>query len=260
VIYNRLLLALSIPLILALTVPVSADALASIMAAKIIKVAVPQDFPPFGFVGPDQQLQGYDIDMADLIAKALGVRTERIPVTSADRIAYVQTHRADIVISSLGKTPEREKVIDFSVAYAPFFSGVFGTKDIRVDKPADLAGTTVAVTRGAVEDQSLSNLAPASASIKRFDSNNATIAAFLSGQVDLIATGNTVSAVIAERNPERAPLLKFLIKDSPCYVGLKKGEPALRSRLNAIIAKAKADGELEMLSEKWLKAPLPSGF
>ena len=81
-----------------------------------------------------------------------------------------------------------------------------------------------------------------------------------SGQVDLIATGNTVAAAIASKNPDRAPVLKFVIKDSPCYVGMNKEEAALKAKINAIIAKAKADGELTKLSMKWLKAPLPPGF
>ena len=100
------------------------------MKAKVIKVAVPQDFAPFGSAGPDLKPVGYDIDMANLIGKELGVKVEIIPVTSANRIPYLQTKKAHIVISSLGKNPEREKVIDFSNAYAPFFSGVYGTKDL----------------------------------------------------------------------------------------------------------------------------------
>jgi polar amino acid transport system substrate-binding protein len=258
--YTRLLPALLALVALTSGMPAQADELASIMAAKVIKVAVPQDFAPFGSAGLDLKPQGYDIDMANLIAKALGVRAELIAVSSANRIAYLQTHKADIVISSLGKNAEREKVIDFSDAYAPFFSGVFGTKDIAVTKVAELSGKTVGATRGAIEEQELSKIAPADATIKRFEDNNATIAAFVSGQVDLIATGNTVAAFVAERNPQRAPMLKFVIKDSPCYVGLNKDEPALKSKLNAIIAQAKADGEIEKLSEKWLKAPLPPGF
>ena len=243
-----------------LSVPAQADGLDTIMSAKVIKVAVPQDFAPFGSAGLDLKPQGYDIDMANLIAKALGVKAEIIAVTSANRIPYLQTHKADIVISSLGKNAEREAVIDFSNAYAPFFSGVFGTKDIAVKSAADLKGKTIGATRGAIEEQALSSSAPADATIKRFEDNNATISAFVSGQVDLIATGNTVAAAIAEKNPGRAPVLKFVIKDSPCYVGLNKGEPKLMAKLNEIIAKAKADGELEKFSEKWLKNPLPPGF
>ena len=240
--------------------PGLADGLDSIMAAKVIKVAVPQDFAPFGSAGLDLKPHGYDIDMANLIAKALGVKVEIIAVTSANRIPYLQTHKADIVISSLGKNAEREKVIDFSAAYAPFFSGVFGTKEIKVASVDDLKGKTIGATRGAIEEQELTKLAPADATIKRFEDNNATIAAFVSAQVDLIATGNTVAAAIAEKVPARAPALKFVIKDSPCFIGLNKDEPKLLARLNEIIAQLKASGEIAKLSEKWLKAPLPPGF
>jgi polar amino acid transport system substrate-binding protein len=234
------------------------DALDDIMKAKLIKVAVPQDFAPFGSAGPDLKPQGYDIDMANLIGEALGVKVEIVPVTSANRIPYLQTKRADIIISSLGKNPEREKVIDFTIAYAPFYSGVFGAKDVAVAKVDELAGKTVGATRGAIEEQELSKMAPASATIKRYEDNNATIAAFISGQVDLIATGNVVAASIAEKNPARAPVSKFVIKSSPCYVGLNKEEPKLLAKLNEIIAKAKASGALAKISEKWLKAPLPA--
>ncbi|MDB5570308.1 MAG: amino acid transporter substrate-binding protein [Hyphomicrobiales bacterium] len=237
-----------------------ADALDAIIKAKTIKIAVPQDFAPFGSAGPDLKPVGYDVDMANLIGKELGVTVEIIAVTSANRIPYLQTKKADLVISSLGKNAEREKVIDFSVAYAPFFSGVYGTSALAVSKAEDLAGKTVGATRGAIEEQELTKTAPSTATIKRYEDNNATIAAFISGQVDLIATGNTIAAVIAEKSPARAPAMKFVIKDSPCFIGLNKDEPALLAKVNEIVAKAKASGELGKISEKWLKAPLPAGF
>jgi polar amino acid transport system substrate-binding protein len=240
--------------------PASADALADIQKAKVIKVAVPQDFAPFGSAGIDMKPVGYDIDMANYIAEQLGVKAEIVPVTSANRVPYLQTKKVDLVISSLGKNAEREKVIDFTVAYAPFFSGVYGLKADTTAKADDLAGKTVGATRGAIEEQELSKNAPASATIKRYEDNNATISAFISGQVDLIATGNTVAASIAEKSPSRKPELKFVIKNSPCYVGLNKDEPALLAKVNEVIAKAKSDGTLAKLSEKWLKAPLPAEF
>lgn len=235
-----------------------ADALADITARGTIRVAVPQDFPPFGSVGTDMAPMGYDIDMANLIAEKLGVKTELVPVTSANRIPYLQTNKVDLVISSLGKNAEREAVIDFSAAYAPFFNGVFAPADIAVTKAEELSGKTIGVTRGAVEDLELTKIVPADATIKRYEDNNGTISAFLSGQVEVVATGNVVAAAILARNPPKRPEMKFLIKNSPCYIGLNKNEPALLEKVNGIIAAAKTDGALGGISQKWLGAALPA--
>lgn len=236
---------------------VHADALDDILKNKVLKVAVPQDFPPFGSVGPDLKPVGYDIDMAKLIAQELGVILEIIPVSSANRIPYLTTKKVDLVISSLGKNAEREKVIDFSEAYAPFYNGVFGMANQSVGKAEDLAGKTVGVTRGAIEDLELTKIAPASATIKRFEDNNTTISAFLSGQVGLIATGNVVAASISEKQPNKKLDFKFFIKNSPCYIGLNKNEAKLLERVNAIIAKSKQDGGLNRIAEKWMKIKRP---
>ncbi|KJF71637.1 transporter substrate-binding domain-containing protein [Agrobacterium arsenijevicii] len=240
-----------------LSAPVKADALADITARGTLRVAVPQDFPPFGSVAADMTPQGYDIDMAKLIADKLGVKVELVPVTSANRVPYLQTNKVDLVISSLGKNAEREKVIDFSDAYAPFFNGVFGPADVAISKAEDLKGKTIAVTRGAVEDLELTKVAPSDATIKRYEDNNGTISAFLSGQVEVVATGNVVAAAILAKNPPKRPELKFLIKNSPCYIGLNKNEPALLEKVNATVAAAKADGSLNAIAAKWLGQDLP---
>ena len=224
--------------------------------------SVPGDptFPPFGSVTSDLKPQGLDIDVATLIAKKLGVKIELVPVTSANRVPYLQTKKVDLIISSLGKNPEREKVIAFSDAYAPFYNGVFGGADQKVGSAADLAGKTVGVTRGAVEDLELSKIAPASATIKRYEDNNGTISAFLSGQVQLVATGNVVAAAIIAKNPPKKPETKFLIKNSPCSIGLNKDEPKLLAKVNEILAQTKKDGELNAVSMKWLGLPLPANL
>ena len=245
-------------LALAASLPARADALDDILKAKVLRVAVPQDFPPFGSVGTDLKPRGYDIDTAALIAQDLGVKLELVPVTSANRLPYLQTKKVDLIISSLGKNAEREKAIDFSVAYAPFYSGVFGPASAKIAAPADLAGKSVGVTRGALEDLELSKVAPPTADIRRFEDNNTTISAFLSGQVGLIATGNVVAAAILARNPPTRPEPKFVIKDSPCFIGLAKGEPKLLEKVNEIVAKARKDGRLDAISKTWLGAPIPA--
>lgn len=254
---RKLVQTVTLSVAMLLSLGAQADLLEDIQQRGTLKVAVPQDFPPFGSVGPDMQLLGYDVDMAKYLAESMGVKLELVPVTSANRIPYLQTRKVDLVISSMGKNPEREKAIDFTDAYAPFFLGVFGSADEQVSSAPELSGKTVGVTRGAVEDIELSKIIPADATLKRYEDNNATLSAYLSGQVSLIATGNLVVAEIADRYPDRAPGAKFMLKNSPCYVGLMKGEQALMDEVNRLIAKAKADGTLNQLSETWFNAPLP---
>ena len=228
------------------------SALDNIQKTKLIKIAIPTDFPPYGFVGIDLKPQGLDIDMANYIAAKMGVGIELLPVSSANRIAYLQTKKADLVISTLGKNPEREKVIDFTAAYSPFFQAVFAPKSLAIKSMNDLAGKSVAVTRGAMEDQELTKVAPASADIKRFEDNNATVSAFVSGQTQLLATGASVAGNMMQRNPQLGAEYKLLLKDSPNFIGVAKGEDALRLKVNAIIADAKKSGDIEKMAQKWL--------
>jgi len=231
------------------------SALDAVLAKKSIAIAIPTDFPPYGFVGTDMAPQGLDVDMARLIAARLGVAVELVPVTSANRIPYLQTHKADLVISTLGKNPEREKVIDFTSAYSPFFQAVFAAKSTVIKTPADLGGKSVGVTRGAIEDMELTRIAPASADVKRFEDNNATVSAFVSGQVQVIATGASVAGNLMARNPTLGTEFKLLLKDSPNFIGVAKGDDKLRLKVNEIIAAAKAGGDIDKLCIKWLGRP-----
>jgi polar amino acid transport system substrate-binding protein len=236
-------------------------ALDDVMKAKSIKIAIPTDYPPYGFVGTDMAPQGLDVDVAKLIAAKLGVKVELVPVTSANRVPYLQTRKADLVVSTLGKNPDREKVIDFTSAYSPFFQAVFAPKSMAIKGWSDLAGKSVAVTRGAMEDQELAKVAPAGVDVKRFEDNNATIAAFVAGQTQLVATSASVAGNMMAKNPGVGAEFKLLLKDSPNFIGVAKGEDKLRLKVNDILAEAKKAGELDALSKKWLGRPagdLPS--
>lgn len=240
----------------ALAAPAHADALSRIMQSKVLKVAIPTDFPPYGFVDTSMQPEGLDVEMAKYIAKEMHVKIDLVPATSANRIPYLQTGKVDLVISTLGKSPEREKVIDFSHAYSPFFLAVYGPKTMEIKDPAHLAGKSISVTRGSVEDIQLTKVVPPGTNIMRFEDNASTIAAFVSGQSQLVATGVSVAANMMAHNPSLGAQMKFVLKDSPNFVGVPKGDKELLAKVNAIIDAAKKNGELNSLSEHWLGRPV----
>jgi polar amino acid transport system substrate-binding protein len=252
---RRIALALAAAALAAGTGAQAQTALDDILKAKEIKIAIPTDFPPYGFVGTDLKPQGLDIDMANYIAAKLGVKVELLPVTTANRIAYLQTRKADLVISTLGKNPEREKVIDFTAAYSPFFIAVFGPRTLAVKAPADLAGKSISVTRGSVDDMELTKVAPSSTELRRFEDNNSTVSAFVAGQTQLVATSAQVAGSMMAKNPQLGTEYKFVLKDSPNFIGVAKGEDKLRSKVNEVLADAKKSGDIDKMAVKWLGRP-----
>ncbi len=241
---------------LLLASPASAE-LKDILESGTIKIATPENFPPFGSLGAEGEYEGYDIDVARMIAEDLGVELELVPVTSKQRIPFLETDRVDLVISTLGANPERAKSIWFSHAYAPFFSGAFAKPDVDVSSIEDFAGKKIAVTGGTLEDLAITEDAPEGSEIIRFGDNAATSAAYVSGQVDVIVTGNMVALGISNDNPDFGLETKFIIANSPSYIGVKTGNIDLLQWVNVFVLHKKLNGKLDELSRKWLNTPLP---
>ena len=235
--------------------PASADVLDDITKAGVIKIGIFEDFPPFASLGSSMKIEGYDVDMAEKLAAALGVKAELVGITGQNRIPQLSEGKVDILLS-IGFSDERAQVVDFTKPYAPYYIAVMGPKELEVKGPADLAGKTIAVNRGTLEDTSLTEAAPASADIKRFDNYNSVIQAFISGQTQLMVVGNDVGAQVLAKQDALKPEQKFQLLTSPSHIGLNKNEDSLKKAVNDAIAKMLADGKLDASSQAWLKTPL----
>jgi polar amino acid transport system substrate-binding protein len=194
------------------------------------------------------------MDVAQYIADTLKVKLNPVPVTGQNRIPYLNDHRVDLLMS-VGYSKEREQVIDFAVAYAPYYIAVIGPAAMSVKGKEDLAGKSIAVNRGTLEDTSLTEAAPAS-DIKRFDNYNSVIQAFISGQTQLMVVGNDVGAQVLAKQDQLKPEQKFQLLTSPSHIGLNKNEDSLKKAVNDAVAKMLADGKLDESSKTWLKTPL----
>ncbi|MGH1412631.1 MAG: transporter substrate-binding domain-containing protein [Pelagimonas sp.] len=238
-------------------VAATADQLTEILDKGTIVIGVPENFPPFGSVGASFEHEGYDVDIAKLIAEDLGVELELKPITSKQRIPFLTSGTVDLVVSSMGANPERAKSVWFSSAYAPFFSGAFAAPDVDVSSPKDLAGLKAGVTGGTIEDLELSKALPEGAELIRFGDNAATLSAYLAGQVDVLVTGNTVAAKLAANNPDQSLETKFVVRQSPAFIGVKSGEANMLQWVNVFVLHKKLGGVLNELSLKWLGQELP---
>ncbi|POA50601.1 ABC transporter substrate-binding protein, partial [Pseudomonas sp. GW460-R15] len=75
-------------------------------------------FPPYGTTDAKNQPDGYDADVAKLLAKDWGVKANIVPVTGPNRIPFLLTNKVDLLVASLAVTPERAKQVQFSQPYA----------------------------------------------------------------------------------------------------------------------------------------------
>lgn len=232
-----------------------ADALEDIQASGTLRAGIFADFPPFSSASSDLSIQGYDVDVATQMADRLGVELELVSVTGQNRIPFLTDGRVDILMS-VGYSDERAEVIDYAAPYAPYYIAVIGPAASEVAGPEDLAGRTIAVNRGTLEDTSLTEAAPQDATIRRFDNYSSVIQAFISGQTELMVVGNDVGAQVLSQQVDLAPEQKFQLLTSPSWIALNKGEPALQQELSAAVESLLESGALDAASQEWLGTPL----
>ena len=235
----------------------AADALQTIASSGVVRIGVFQDYPPFGSVGTDMKPRGFDVDFGTIIAKGLGAKVEFVPVNGSNRIAFLTNRKVDMLMS-VGKTPERDKTLDFTASYAPYYIAVFGPASMVVKQPADLSGKKIATAGNTNEDVQLTKVAPPTASIKRFDDQNGAISAYLAGQADLISLGGIVASSLRASNPNVKLEEKFKLMVSNMHLALNKGDTSLQQKIDLITAQALKDGSLNRISLQWLGEALPA--
>lgn len=227
-----------------------ADQLDDVRAAKKVRVAIDLGSPPFGTSDASMNPTGSDVETARLLAKDLGVELEIVQTTGANRIPFLQTGKADLVISSLSVTAEREKVIDFSTPYAQIQAVVAAPKAMAIKSFADLAGKRVATARGTTNDR-LATESAKGAQIVRFDDDSTLLTAVASGQVEIVATSPALVKTLTGKAPALGVEVKFVMQSFPLGVGLRKGEPKLQAWINQWVAKNTENGKLTEIYKRF---------
>lgn len=214
------------------------------------------DYPPFGLIDSNGDTIGYDPDLAREFAGTLGVKLKIVPVTSANRVQYLQSGQVDCLFATLGITDERKKIVDYSVPYAGLEQFVYGDVNLKIKDKSGLAGQTIGVTRGTTQDTAVTAVASPNTNIQRFDDDASSAQALLSGQVPLLGVADLAIAQIEKAAPGRFDK-KFLLIQQSQGIAFRKDSPDLKAAVDAFLNNKKKDGSLNQLSQKWMGASLP---
>jgi polar amino acid transport system substrate-binding protein len=239
--------------------PAKATTTDEIISRGKVIVAIDTTTAPYGMLDTEMKPAGFDIEVANLVGKALGVPVEFVTVTSPGRIPSLLTNRVDMVISIFSITAERALQIAFSIPYAGQSSVVLAPKSVDIKGPEDLVGLKVGVTRGTGEDGLLTAQAEKTPGIEilRFDDYASITQAMLSGQIDAMGGGDYGDMYLQKSVNGEDFEMKYILKSFFFGIGVRKDSPELLQWLNTFIYSLKNDGILNDLSLKYRNAPLP---
>lgn len=236
---------------------VQAQTVDDIIKSGKVTIGVVTGVPPFGSITASGEVVGYDVDVANLIGHYLGVETKIVGLTPPARIPALLSGQVDLLVATIGPTPERAQTVMFTNPYNAFLMEILAPVDADYKSLADLAGVSVGVPRGSPQDVTLTRLAVKGTDIQRFQDDATAAQALFSGQVQAVAIPNITAKAILEQRGETGFELKFSFSQQPNSIALRKGSFDLLQWLNNFIYWIKQNGELDGVSQKWVGDPLP---
>lgn len=220
---------------------------------KVIKVGAETTFPPFEFTEGDKYV-GFDIDLADAVAKKMGYKMQFKSMGFDALIPALQSKDIDMIASGLSATPEREKAVLFSNPY--FEKGGFVAivkKDDTATSMNDLAGKRIVVQIGSVALDVAEKIP--NAQVKSVDSNSQLFNELKAGTADAIVLDNAVALYYLKQGADAdTKIIGEPVDPEPFVWAFRKDDKQLKEQADKALADLKADGTYDKIYEKWFGA------
>jgi polar amino acid transport system substrate-binding protein len=228
-----------------------------IKEAGQLRAGVRCDQPPYGFQDGSGEFAGVEVQMSRQIALwALGSK-DKVTftcVTAENRVPQLLGRKVDFLIATLGVTPERQRVIDFTTPYRWGASDVVVKKDGPIKSIKDLNGKTLATLKGSVQAKWFEDHMP---EVKTLRMNSAADAlqTFRQGRADAY-THDAATLVVVADNDKDARLLNEPFQISDAAIGVRKNEEQWRDYLSAAVARMHE----EKLYRVWVQQYVPANI
>ncbi len=222
---------------------------------KPLVVGMELQYPPFEMSDKNGVPSGVSVDLAYALGAYLGREVKIENIAWDGLIPSLKTNKVDLIISSMTITPERQKTIDFSIPYAQSNLAILTHTSSGIQRIEDLnqKGKTIAVKKGTT-GHLYANAHLKNAQLLVFDKENAAVLEVIQKKADgFLYDQLTIYKNWANHKETTVALLKPF-QETPEYWGaaLKKGNEALKQKVDAFIKQAKSDGTFDALSKKHL--------
>lgn len=228
----------------------------SIKQRGSLVVGVEKNIKPFSFQNEDGKQEGFEIDIAKQMARIILGDEEAIEfviVEPSNRISYLNSGQADMLIATLTITNSRQNIVDFSEPYYIAGQTVLVNKTGGIKSFADLSKKKIGVTFGTTALEGIKTAIPDSV-IQGYKTYDEAYNALKANEIDAFASDDTV-LMGYELNDNSVKMLSQKYTQEPYGIAFRKGTESKRTieMANNMIELMKSNGKMNQLKNKWFK-------
>lgn len=215
-------------------------------------------FPPYEMVADDGSFEGIDIEVAGAIAEKLGLELQVDDMGFDACLQAAQTGKSDIVMAGVTVTEERQAVMDFSNTYANGVQVVIVKEGSPIQTVDDLAnanmiGCQMGTTGYIYCSDTPENGGFGEDHVTPYDDGAAAVQALMNGQIDAVVIDNMPAQEYVAANPG-LKILDGEFTNEDYAIGVAKGNTELLNAINGALEELQADGTLQSIVDKYIKA------
>lgn len=228
--------------------------LTDIQKKGTLVVGIDDQFPPMGFVGKDGELTGFDVELAKLVAKKLGLEAKIQPINWDAKEMELNSGNIDVIWNGYTITKDRIKQVEFTKPYLNNEQVLVVAKDSPYQKKADLEGKKVGAQVESAGLDALKNdpeLSGKVADIPEYDDYLMSLMDLGTSRLDAVAIDKILIGYTMSKEPDKYRVLDESLSDEYYGIGCAKGAVALRKAIDKALDELYDDGSIAELSTKW---------
>ncbi|MDP4507198.1 transporter substrate-binding domain-containing protein [Nonomuraea turcica] len=218
---------------------------------EVLRIAVREDLPSVGFLRPDEEYEGFDVDVARYIAGKLGKDYHLVPVLAADREQVLLDGRADMVVATYTISQDRKAKVLFAGPYHISYQDILTRPEETIMNVRDLKGRRICEVQGSNAAQRVVQERSVAAELVPFADYAQCLAALKSKEVDAVTTNDVILAGLAKQDGSGLRLSNAQFNEQRTGVGLRRGDVPGCEAVNRAITDMYQDGTAAKLLHKW---------